>query len=120
MIFSYEFSHPTAHSTEKEEDHTVYSESPSQVPDDMAGEGIIATNADQDYDVSKQENMLESESNRNSFDHVPSNIIGLVPPAPGSQIPQFENADPQARDALRIPNFMVCLQNSNLLVRLSN
>ncbi|VVA96843.1 unnamed protein product [Arabis nemorensis] len=102
-----EFSHPTTHSTEKEEDNTVYSESPSQVPDDMVGEGIIATNAGQDYDVSKQENMLESESNRNSFDHVPSHIIGLVPPAPGSQIPQFENADPQARDTLHIPNFMV-------------
>ncbi|KAG2272473.1 hypothetical protein Bca52824_067028 [Brassica carinata] len=26
---------------------------------------------------------------------------------PGSQLPQFENADPQARDALRIPNFVV-------------
>ncbi|KFK38227.1 hypothetical protein AALP_AA3G085200 [Arabis alpina] len=98
-----EFSHPTVHSTEKGEDNTVYSESPSQIPDDMAGEGITATNAVPEYDVSKQENMLESESNQNSFDHVPSNIAGLVHPAPGSQLPQFENADPQAR----IPNFVV-------------
>lgn len=106
--FVYEFRHPTVHSTEKEEDNNVYSESPSQVPDNMAGEGISATNAAPEYDVTKQENMLESESNQNSFDHVPSSIIGLVPPAPGSQHPQFETADPQARDALRIPNFVVC------------
>ncbi|KAF8082057.1 hypothetical protein N665_0850s0009 [Sinapis alba] len=102
-----EFSHVTVNSTEKDEDNNVYSESPSQVPNDMAGEGITATDAAPEYDVSKQENMLESEGNQNSFDHVPSNIIGLVPPAPGSQLPQFENADPQARDALRIPNFVV-------------
>ena len=77
----------------------------------MAGEGITATDAAApEYDVSKQENMLESEGNQNSFDHVPSNITGLAPPAPGSQLPQFENADPQARDALRIPNFVVMLQ----------
>ncbi|KAL1211997.1 GBF-interacting protein 1-like [Cardamine amara subsp. amara] len=102
-----EFSHPTVfHSTEKEEDNNVYSETPSQVPDNMAGEGITATNAAPEYDVSKQE-MLESESNHHSFDHVPTNIIGLVPQAPGSQLPQFENADLQARDALRIPNFVV-------------
>ncbi|CAN7113249.1 unnamed protein product [Brassica rapa subsp. narinosa] len=101
-------SHPTVISTEKEEDNNVYSESPSQVPNDMAGEGITATDAAApEYDVSKQENMLESEGNQNSFDHVPSNITGLAPPAPGSQLPQFENADPQARDALRIPNFVV-------------
>ncbi|KAJ4886000.1 hypothetical protein Rs2_25748 [Raphanus sativus] len=102
-----EISHPTGDSTEKEEDNNVYSESSSQVPNDMAGEGITATDAAPEYDVSKQENILESEGNQNSFDHVPSNMIGLVPPAPGSQLPQFENADPQARDALRIPNFVV-------------
>ncbi|CAH8356473.1 unnamed protein product [Eruca vesicaria subsp. sativa] len=102
-----EFSNPTVHSTEKDEDNNVYSDSPSQVPNDMAGEGITATNAASENDVSKQENMFESESNQNSFDHVPSNIIGHAPPAPASQVPQFENADPQARDALRIPNFVV-------------
>ncbi|KAF8091515.1 hypothetical protein N665_0444s0029 [Sinapis alba] len=102
-----ELSHPNVHSTEKDEENNVYSESPSQVPNDMASEGIAATNAAPVYDVSKQENTLESESNQNPFDHVPSNIIGPVPPAPGSQHPQFENADPQARDALRIPNFVV-------------
>lgn len=89
----------------------MYSETPSQVPDNMAGEGITATNAAPEFDVSKQENMLESESNQHSFDHVPTNIIGLVPPAPGGQLPQFENADLQARDALRIPNFVVCLDH---------
>ncbi|CAH2054594.1 unnamed protein product [Thlaspi arvense] len=104
LLFSSKL-HP--HSTEKEEDNNVYSQSPSQVQDDMAGEGITATNAAPEYDVSKQENMLESESNQNSFDHVPSNIMGLVPPAHGSQLPQFESADAQARDALRIPNFVV-------------
>ncbi|CAF1936154.1 GBF-interacting protein 1-like isoform X1 [Brassica napus] len=97
-----ELSHPNVHSTEKDEENNVYSESPSQVPNDMAGEGIAAV-----YDVSKQENTLESESNHSPFDHVPSNILGPIPPAPGSQLPQFENADPQARDALRIPNFVV-------------
>ncbi|XP_056842117.1 GBF-interacting protein 1-like isoform X2 [Raphanus sativus] len=102
-----ELSKPNIHSTEKDDEDNVYSESPSQVPNDMAGEGINATDAAPVYDVSKQENMLESESNQNPFDHVPSNIIGTVPPAPGSQHPQFENADPQARDALRIPNFVV-------------
>ncbi|CAN6926660.1 unnamed protein product [Brassica oleracea] len=102
-----ELSHPTVISTEKDEENNVYSESPSQVPNDMAGEGITAADAAPEYDVSKQENMLESESNQNSFDHSPNNIIGLAPPAPGSQLPQFENADPQARDALRIPNFVV-------------
>ncbi|CAH8290601.1 unnamed protein product [Eruca vesicaria subsp. sativa] len=96
-----ELSNPNVHSTEKYEENHVYSETPSQVPNAMASEGIAAV------DVSKQENMLESQSNQNSFDHVPSNITGLVPPAPGSQHPQFENADPQARDALRIPNFLV-------------
>lgn len=87
----------------------------------MAGEGITATNAAPEYDISKQENILESESNQNSFDHVPSNNInGLVPPAPGSQLPQFENADPQARDGLRIPNYVVCLENNfNEVVRFS-
>ncbi|CAF2102684.1 BnaA05g29970D [Brassica napus] len=102
-----ELSHPNVHSTEKDEENNVYSESPSQVPNDIAGEGITAANAASVYDVSKQENMLESESNQSPFDHVPSNITGPVPPAPGSQLPQFENADPQARDALRIPNFVV-------------
>ncbi|KAL0708393.1 hypothetical protein Bca4012_074819 [Brassica carinata] len=97
-----ELSHPNVHSTEKDEENNVYSESPSQVPNDMAGEGITAV-----YDVSKQENTLKSESNHSPFDHVPSNILGPIPPAPGSQLPQFENADPQARDALRIPNFVV-------------
>ncbi|KAG7624425.1 putative GBF-interacting protein [Arabidopsis thaliana] len=101
-----EFRHPTVHSIEKEEDGNVYSESPSQVPDNMAGEGNTATNTAPEYDVTKQENMLESESNQNSFDQVPSNIIGIVPPAPGNQHPQFETSDPQARDALRLPSFM--------------
>ncbi|XP_010486335.1 PREDICTED: GBF-interacting protein 1-like [Camelina sativa] len=100
-----EFSHPTVHSTEKEEDNNAYLESPSEVQHNMAGEGITATNVAPEYDVSKQDNMLESESNQNSFDHVPSNSNGLVPPAPGSQLPQFENADPQARDGFRIPNY---------------
>ncbi|KAJ0234065.1 Flocculation protein [Hirschfeldia incana] len=102
-----ELSNPNVHSTEKDEENNVYSESPSEVPNDMASEGIAGTNAAPVYDVSKQENMLESENNQNPFDHVPSNIIGPVPPAPGSQHPQFENADPQARDALRVPNFLV-------------
>uniref|UniRef100_A0A1J3FRL8 GBF-interacting protein 1 N-terminal domain-containing protein n=1 Tax=Noccaea caerulescens TaxID=107243 RepID=A0A1J3FRL8_NOCCA len=97
-----EYRHPIVHSTEKAEESNVYSETP-QVPDEVAGEGITSTNAPPQYDVSKQENMLESESNQNSFDHV----TGLGPPAPGSQLPQFENADPQARDAFRIPNFVV-------------
>ncbi|CAN8269979.1 unnamed protein product [Cochlearia groenlandica] len=102
-----QLSHRTAHSTEKEEDSNVYSESPSQVTDDTAGEGINVLNAAPEYNVSKQENMLESESNQNSFVYAQSNIIGLLPPAPGSQLPQFESADPQARDVFRIPNFMV-------------
>ncbi|KAL0744168.1 hypothetical protein Bca4012_085681 [Brassica carinata] len=92
-----ELSHPNVHSTEKDDEDNVYSESPSQVPNDMASEGIAVSNAAPVYDVSKQENMLESESS----------IIGSVPSAPGNQHPQFENADPQARDALRIPNFVV-------------
>ncbi|KAG2318153.1 hypothetical protein Bca52824_021275 [Brassica carinata] len=57
-----EFSHPTVNSTEKDEDNNVYSESPSQVTNDMAGEGITATDAAPEYDVSKQENLLDSKA----------------------------------------------------------
>ncbi|XP_010524628.1 PREDICTED: GBF-interacting protein 1-like [Tarenaya hassleriana] len=88
------FSNQNASATEKEGD--------SQ--DDLAGDGVISADSGAEHNDSNQESTLESENNQNSSDNFG---IGVLPPALGSHLPQFEHTDPQARDAFSVPSFVV-------------
>ncbi|XP_010547194.1 PREDICTED: GBF-interacting protein 1-like isoform X2 [Tarenaya hassleriana] len=100
------FSNQNTSVVEKEGDSYDNSEAPSQVQDDLAGNGVISASSIAEYNDPKQESTLESENHQSSSVNAQNHGIGLLPPALGSQLPQFENTDPQARDALRIPSFV--------------
>ncbi|XP_010551966.1 PREDICTED: GBF-interacting protein 1-like [Tarenaya hassleriana] len=100
------FSNQNASMTEKEGDIHENSESPSQVQDDLAVDGVISASTAAEYNEPKQESISESENHQNSSHDSQNYGIGL-PPALGSQLPQFENTDPQSRDAFRIQSFVV-------------
>ncbi|KAJ9176759.1 hypothetical protein P3X46_012039 [Hevea brasiliensis] len=82
-------------------------ESPSQAPENITGERDVSSSAVTEYNESKQDPALLSGGQQYSAVHTPSYSFGFMPPMLSSQIAPFENSESQARDASRLPSFVV-------------
>ncbi|KAJ4730253.1 GBF-interacting protein 1-like [Melia azedarach] len=89
-------------------DYPDHPQSPTQVPENLSGEGDVSVSAVPEYNEPKQENALLSGGQQYSVVHTnPNYSFGFGPPMLGSQIAPFENSDSQARDVTRLPSFVV-------------
>lgn len=98
-------------SAAKEAKFSESPQSPEQVPDSYSTkETDVSTDtpAAVEYDQSKQDAALTPEEPQNLVVQSASSYppIGLIPHL-GSQFTPFETSEPQARDASRLPSFLV-------------
>lgn len=77
----------------------------------MSGEDEVAASAVTEYnEEAKQDNSLLPGGPQYSMVHTSPNYnFGFVPPMIGNQFAAFENYESQARDASRLPSFVVSL-----------
>lgn len=70
-----------------------------------------------EFDQSKSEAVLPTGGPQYSVVHTAPNYsaFGLMPPMLGSQFAPFESSETQARDASRLPSFVVSCYFSNFL-----
>lgn len=82
--------------------------SPSQGPDKISsGEVEVSSSVTNDYNESMVE--VAPGSQPHPVAHTSSNYgFGFIPQILGSQLPNSDNSESQARDAPRLPGFVVC------------
>lgn len=94
--------------TGDEGDYSEHQQSPTQIPENLSSvEGDVSTVAAPEYTESKQEAALPHGGQQYSMHNSPNYGFGFMPPMLGSQLAQYENTDSQARDASRLPSFLV-------------
>ncbi|OVA19746.1 Protein of unknown function DUF1296 [Macleaya cordata] len=94
----------------QEGDYSDNSPSPMEVPENISsGVANVSSCAVSDYDQSKSETALPPGGPQYSVVHtVPTySTFGLMPPMLGTQFAPFDSSEPQARDASRLPGFVV-------------
>ncbi|KAK2986439.1 hypothetical protein RJ640_011877 [Escallonia rubra] len=82
--------------------------SSSHIPEDISTEADVSSSVVPEYNESKQETALPPGGHQYSVAHTTPNYgFGLMPPMVGNQLAPFEGTDSQARDASRLPSFVV-------------
>ncbi|XP_074566028.1 GBF-interacting protein 1-like isoform X2 [Curcuma longa] len=97
--------------TAEEDDFSEHPQSPEQVTDNYSKKEIVISNSaspETEYNETNQEDSISPEGSQNLIvQSTPSYPpVGLVPQL-SSQIASFESSESQARDASRLPSFLV-------------
>ncbi|KAK3034019.1 hypothetical protein RJ639_033304 [Escallonia herrerae] len=103
----FEINNPNEFATGDEGDYPGCVPSSSHIPEDISTEADVSSSVVPEYE-SKQATALPPGGHQYSAVHTTPNYgFGLMPPMVGSQLAPFEGTDSQARDAYRLPSFLV-------------
>ena len=96
--------------TDEEGAYPDQPQSPRHVPENLSsGEGDASSTAVPEYSESKQETTLPGSHQYSMLHTSPTYSFGFMPSMVGSQLAPVESSDSQARDASRVPSFVVRL-----------
>lgn len=96
--------------TADDRDYTDGPSSSSIVPESVSPESDMSSNVAPEHTELKQETSLPTSGHQYPVAHPPSNLsFGFMPPIIGSHMASFETNESQARDASRVPSFVVSI-----------